>query len=315
MAETVIHIDRPYDEDLVRSVVGDEVRLLGPDDEPAEAHGAIVGAARWDADRFERAPALRILARTGIGVDAVDLAEATRRGVMVTNTPDGPTVSTAEHTIALLFAVAKTLPRHQQMLRDAVGSYTAASMATELDGLTLGLVAYGRIARRVAAIAAAVGMKVVAHDPYLPEGAIVDDPTGTELVDFDQLLATADVISLHCPLTDESRGLFRAETFARCRPGLIFINAARGGLVDHDDLLSALDAGQVGAAGLDVTDPEPLPPDHPLLHRHDVIVTPHVASSTVVGRQRMLIMALEQARQGLTGSTPDHLVNVEVIGR
>lgn len=313
MAETVLHIDRPFDEELVRSVIGPNVVLIGPDDPPTTASGAIVGAAVWDGLRFDAAPALRVLARTGIGVDTVDLSEASRRGVMVTNTPDGPTVSTAEHTIGLLFAVAKTLPHHQQMLRDAAGSYTAASRAVELDGLTLGLVAYGRIARRVAAIASAVGMNVVAHDPFLTSDAVIDDPVAVQFVDFDELLNSSDVISLHCPLTDRSRRLFRAETFARCRPGLIFVNAARGGLVDHDDLLAALDSGQVRGAGLDVTDPEPLPPDHPLLHRLDVIVTPHVASSTTVGRRRMLVMALEQAMTALGGSTPTHLVNRDVL--
>ncbi len=313
MARTVLHIDRPFDEDVVRSVVGPDVVLIGPGDSLEAAHGAIVGAADWNLARFDAAPALRVLARTGIGVDAVDLAEATRRGVLVTNTPDGPTVSTAEHTIALLFAVAKTLSHHQQMLRDAAGSYTANSLAVELDGLTLGLVAYGRIARRVATIGAAVGMQVVAYDPFLTAEAVADDPAGVELVDFDQLLASSDVLSLHCPLTDESRHLFRAETFARCKPGVIFVNAARGGLVDHDDLLAALDSGRVRAAGLDVTEPEPLPPDHQLLHRLDVIVTPHVASSTIVGRRRMLVMALEQAMSALGGSTPTHLVNRDVL--
>lgn len=315
MARPVLHIDRPFDEALVRSTVGPEVVLAGPGEPLSAANGAIVGAAIWDAARFDAAPQLHVLARTGIGVDTVDLSEATRRGVLVTNTPDGPTVSTAEHTIALLFAVAKTLPEHQQMLREAAGSYTAASRSVELDGLTLGLVAYGRIGRRVAAIASAVGMKVVAHDPFLISDANVDDPSTVELVDFEELLTSSDVISLHCPLTDESRRLFRAETFGRCRPGLIFINAARGGLVDHDDLLAALDSGQVKAAGLDVTDPEPLPPDHPLLHRTDVIVTPHVASSTVAGRRRMLVMALEQAMLALGGSTPNHLVNRDVLHR
>lgn len=315
MAGTVLHIDRPYDEDLVRSVVGNDVGLIGPDDPPEAADCAIVGAVLWDRERFDRAPRLRVLARTGIGVDGVDLAEATRRRVMVTNTPDGPTVSTAEHTIALLFAVAKTLPHHQQMLREATGSYTARSRATELDGLTIGLVAYGRIGRRVATMAAAAGMRVVAHDPFLTPDSVGDDPVHVELVGFDRLLEVSDVISLHCPLTAESRRLFRAETFARCKPGLVFINAARGGLVDHDDLLVALESGQVKAAGLDVTDPEPLPTDHPLLHRLDTVVTPHVASSTVVGRRRMLTMALEQAMTALSGARPTHLVNPAVLDR
>jgi len=309
----VMHIDRPVDVNEIADLLEDDVDVVGPGDaDLGRAHAAIVGGVRWNSARFDLAPNLKVLARTGIGVDAVDLEHASSVGVQVTNTPEGPTVSTAEHTIALLFSVAKALPSTQNELRQAAGDYTARSVATELDGLTLGLVAFGRIARRVARIASAVGMEVLAYDPYLEtdSGTVAADGVNVELVDFDQLLARADVLSLHCPLTEESARLFDAETFARCKQGLIFINAARGGLVDHDALLAALGSGQVKAAGLDVTDPEPLPSDHPLLHRLDVIVTPHVASSTVVGRRRMLTMAVEQAMVALRGGTPSHLVNV-----
>ena len=311
----MFHLDRPVDVDQVSALVGPDVKIVGPGVEQGldEADVAIAGSVRWDIERFDLAPNLRVLARTGIGVDTVDLADATRRGIIVTNTPDGPTVSTAEHAIALLFAVAKTIPIHQQRMREAAGNYVTASTATELDGLTLGLLAYGRIARRVARIAAGVGMNIVANDPFLAQDAIAGDASGVTLVDFERLLSSSDVLSLHCPLNPESAGLFNAETFARCKPGVIFINSARGGLVDHDDLLAALEAGQVGGAGLDVTEPEPLPPEHPLLHRPDVVVTPHVASATVVGRQRMLDMAIEQAFQALGGSCPTHLVNGDVL--
>jgi glyoxylate reductase len=148
-------------------------------------------------------------------------------------------------------------------------------------------------------------------DPYL-EAVDADDPARPELVDLDTLLSRSDVVSLHCPLTDDTARLMDAAAFARCRDGVIFLNAARGGLVDHDALLAALDGGKVRAAGLDVTDPEPLPVDHPLLHRSDVVVTPHIASSTVAGRERMLAMAIEQALQGLEGRRPTHLVNHDV---
>lgn len=313
MVEAVIHIDRPLPDGALR--LDDRYRVVGPGDESLpEAQAAIVGGVRWDADRFDLAPGLRVLSRTGIGVDAVDLGEATARGVMVTNTPDGPTVSTAEHAMALLFSVAKTLTEHQQRLRDAVGDYGGLSTAVELDGLTLGLLAYGRVARRVARIARAVGMSVIAHDPFLDLDRLPDEDRDVELVGFGPLLARSDVLSLHAPLTPDSRRLFDAAAFASCRPGVIFINAARGGLVDHDALVNALDSGQVGAAGLDVTDPEPLPSDHTLLHRTNVVVTPHIASSTVVGRQRMLSMAIDQAIVALGGGRPACLVNLEVLG-
>lgn len=307
-----MHIDRPFEVTSISPLLGDEITVVGPDDSRlGQAAAAIVGGVRWDAGRFDLAPNLKVLSRTGIGVDTVDLDEATRRGVQVTNTPDGPTVSTAEHTIALLFAVAKTLQPNQDRLRRQTGDYTAASSATELDGLTLGLLAYGRIARRVARIAEAVGMNVITHDPFLAADGVNGggSEVAVQLVGFDELLSRSDVLSLHCPLTDDTAQLFDADMFARCKPGVIFINAARGGLVDHDALLAALDSGQIRSAGLDVTDPEPLPGDHPLLHRLDVVVTPHVASSTVVGRQRMLTMAIEQALMALRGETPTHLVN------
>jgi phosphoglycerate dehydrogenase-like enzyme len=304
----VMHIDRPFES--VEPWTEGRVEVVGPTDERlGEASAAIVGGIRWDAPRFDLAPGLRVLARTGIGVDAVDLDEATRRGVLVANTPDGPTVSTAEHTMALLFTVAKTIGPHQDRLRRATGGYAIASTATELDGLTLGLLAYGRIARRVARMAVGVGMRVIVCDPYLEPGSLPEGEVVPEVVDFDQLLARADVLSLHAPLTDETARIMDRAAFARCRPGVIFLNAARGGLVDHEALIEALDSGRVRSAGLDVTDPEPLDPAHPLLHRDDVVVTPHVASSTEVGRDRMLSMAIEQALQALAGQRPTHLVN------
>ncbi len=304
-----MHIDRPVDS--VEQWTDGRVEVVGPGDERlAEAEAAIVGGIRWDGPRFDLAPQLRVLARTGIGVDAVDLDEATRRGVLVANTPDGPTVSTAEHAMALLFTVAKTIGPHQDRLRRATGGYALASTATELDGLTIGLLAYGRIARRVARIAAGIGMRVLICDPYLGQDDLpADDPASPEVVGFDELLARSDVLSLHAPLTDETSRIMDAEAFAACRPGVLFLNAARGGLVDHDALVAALDSGQVRAAGLDVTDPEPLDPSHTLLHRDNVVVTPHIASSTEIGRDRMLSMAIDQALQALSGQRPSHLVN------
>lgn len=304
----VIWIDRPFPELPEIAAARERHEVVGPDDTALEAAEAvIVGGARWDAAMMDRAPRLRVIARTGIGVDAVDLEEATRRGITVTNTPGGPTVSTAEHAMALMFSVAKTLGPHQDRLRRSTGGYAQASTAMELDGLTLGLLAYGRIARRVAVMASAIGMSVIAHDPFVT--ITEDDPAGTEGVAFDVLLRRSDVLSVHTPLTAETAGLFDAEVFSSCKPGVLFVNCARGGIVDHDALLEALRSGQVVGAGLDVTDPEPLPADHPLLSADNVVVTPHVASSTVAGRARMLTQALEQALIGLEGSVPFHTVN------
>jgi phosphoglycerate dehydrogenase-like enzyme len=292
------------------------VTVLGPatDDDPyaglATASGAMASVYRYDAVLMDRAPGLRVIARTGIGHDAVDVAEATRRGIAVCNTPDGPTVSTAEHAVMLILMVAKRAKRSEAELRAGVGDYYSRHRAVELEGKTLGLVGYGRIARRVARAGLALGMRVAAHDPYLPLEAF--GPDVARAATLPALLADSDVVSLHIPLTDESRGLIGATEFGQMKRGAIVVNTARGGLVDGDSLLAALESGQLFGAGLDVTDPEPLPVGHPLLARDDVVVTPHVASATTEGRIRIFREALEQAIAVLEGRRPDHLVNPEV---
>ena len=280
--------------------------------EPAVA--AVVGASPYDGAVMDRAPGLRVIARTGIGYDAIDVAAATARGIAVCNTPDGPTVSTAEHALTLMLTVAKKVKASEAALAAGTSAgYYARHAGIELAGKVLGLVGCGRIARRVGAMAEAIGMRVTTFDPYCDPSAI---PTGFAAVPtLDALLRDADVISVHVPLTAASRGMFDAARFAAMKPGSVFINTARGGLVDQDALLAALDAGQLVGAGLDVTTPEPLPPDHPLLHREDVVVTPHVASATAEGKLRILEAAFEQAMTVVRGERPAHLVNPEVWDR
>lgn len=295
-------------------------RVLGPGTEVDRyagidpAVGAVVGASPYDGTVMDRAPDLRVIARTGIGYDTVDVAAATVRGIAVCNTPDGPTISTAEHAVTLMLMVAKGVKASEGALTTgASAGYYARHEGVELAGKVLGLVGYGRIARRVAAIAEAIGMRIVVFDPY------VDAATVPQQVDrvgaLDDLLRVADVVSVHVPLTDGSRSMFGAAQFAAMKPGSVFINTARGGLVDQDALLAALDTGPLAGAGLDVTVPEPLPADHPLLGRDDVIVTPHIASATTDGKARILRAAVEQALAVIHGERPDHLVNPEVWDR
>jgi phosphoglycerate dehydrogenase-like enzyme len=291
-------------------------RLSGP--EPAAmatAEGIIAGASRWDGARMDLCPAARVISRSGIGYDSVDVAAATARGIAVCIAPDAPTVSTAEHAVALLLAAAKHLSENQARLRSGPSDHFGLCRSVELDGATLGLVGYGRIARRVGRAGTALGMTVVAHDPYLEPAVDLD----VELVSFDELLARSDAISVHAPLTDGpdgTRGLFGPDAFAKVRPGVLFVNTARGPLVDQDALVAALDAGQVGSAALDVTDPEPLPVDHPLLNRDDVIVTPHIASATGAGRLRLYEHAVANALGVLAGLPPAtcYVVNPEAMG-
>jgi phosphoglycerate dehydrogenase-like enzyme len=315
----LIWFERPVLPALV-STVQAACTVLGPgttEDRYAgidEAAAAVVGSAPFDGQAMDRAPHLAVIARTGIGYDSVDVAAATARGIAVCNAPDGPTISTAEHAVLLMLMAAKRVEPAVAAERDgSAEGYYASHEGIELAGKVLGLIGLGRIARRVAAIADGLGMRVIAFDPYIDPGSI---PSGIRLVaTVDDLLPAADVVSVHIPLTDASRGVLDADRFATMKRGAVLVNTARGAIVDQAALLDALDGGRLFAAGLDVTDPEPLPADHPLLHRDDVVVTPHVASATADGKLRSLESAFEQALAVVNGERPEHLVNPEVWGR
>ena len=312
-----VWFERPVLPSLAASVES-ACSVLGPgtdDDRYAgidRAVGAVVGASPYDGPVMDRAPGLRVIARTGIGFDAVDVAAATARGIAVCNTPDGPTISTAEHALTLMLMVAKRMkPAEASLMTGRTAGYYARHEGIELAGKVLGLIGCGRIARRVGAMAAGIGMRIVAFDPYLD--AMPDGIDRAEALD--DVLGVADVVSVHVPLTDASRGMFDAKRFAAMKPGAVFINTARGGLVDQAALVAALDRGRLAGAGLDVTDPEPLPVDHPLLGRDDVVVTPHIASATADGKVRILEAAIDQALTVIRGERPAHLVNPEVWDR
>lgn len=275
---------------------------------------AIVAAAivKYDASLFANTPKLKAVCRTGIGYDNINVADATKFGVAVCNVPDGPTVSTAEHAVCLLLAVAKNLQHSSRALRDGVrGDYFTMFTGVELDGLTLGLVGLGRIGSRVARAARGLGMKVAAYDPFLNRDLARE--VGAEPVDsLEALLGRSDVVSLHVPLIPETRHLINADRLARMKWGAILINSARGGLVDEAALLAALQSGQLRGAGVDVFDVEPPPADHPLLAQPNVVATPHVAAATTAAKTRLWEGALTQALMVLEGQRPPHLVNPEV---
>lgn len=297
----VVHLDRAATDDDLAAAAG-RAHLVGPGDDALVGVAAtVIGVGhRWDADRFARFPDLRVVSRMGIGYDNVDVEAARAAGVTVCYAPDAPTVSTAEHAMALLLAVTKELPRQHERVR--AGEWGNASpTALELDGAVLGLVGCGRIGRRVARAARALGMRVVAFDPAGPPDGAAADPDGVEYVDLDTVIETADVISLHAPATPDTLRLVGAESLARMKRGVYLVNCARGPLVDEAALIEALDTGRVAGAGLDVTDPEPPDRDAPILRHPRVIVTGHVASSTTVGRQRLFEHALDNALAVLAG--------------
>ena len=284
--------------------VPDGIELTG---DLADADGAVVGAdGSWDSEACRRLPRLKVVARAGIGYDNVEVAGCAAEGVAACNAPDAPTVSTAEHTLALLLAVSKRIKPAEIRLHAGLGDYRASHGALELEGRTLGLLGCGRIGSRVGRYAAALGMKVLVHDPHLDatEVAAVGEP-----VDLEDLWLRSDAVSLHVPANEATHHIVNARSIAAMRPGVIIVNCARGALIDHDALLAGLESGHVGGAGLDVTEPEPLPEGHRLLGRDDVIVTPHVASSTTVGVVRLISQALDQAAQWLRGGTPEHLLD------
>ncbi|MDG1367434.1 MAG: NAD(P)-dependent oxidoreductase [Acidimicrobiales bacterium] len=300
-----IYIDRelpPY----LAELFDDSWEVAGPDmAKLPTCLGAIAGSSRWDAERMDEAPDLKVISRSGIGFDTVDLDAAVQRGIVVCNTPDAPTISTAEHTMSLLMAATKFTASNVARLRQGRQDFYAAHEGIELSGATIGVVGHGRIGSRVARMCAAMDMHVLVCDPYV-------EVTEHEQVDFETILAESRIITLHTPLTDETRDLVNADTISRMKDGVVIVNAARGGSIDTQALIDALDSGKIYAAGLDVTAPEPLDPDHTLLHRDNVVVTPHIASATDKGRIRMYAGAIANARTVLDGNRPDDVVNPHV---
>ena len=272
-------------------------RLIADPDDPvgsAEPAQAILAASaiRYNDDVFDRLPNLRILVRTGIGIDNVDLDAATRHRVVFCNTPDGPTESTAEHTVALMLAVAKQVKPGVEQLAAGDFAPRAVPMGTELVGKTLGLVGLGRIGGRVAHICGrGLDMRVLAFDPYITAERAAE--LGVELGDLDTVIGSADILSLHAPSTPETRHLMNADRFKQMKDEAILLNLARGPLVDQDALLEALDGGQIRGAGLDVFDPEPPPVSSRLRTHPKIVATPHSASTTVEGRRRIENMAVD----------------------
>src|SRR5215211_1110366 len=259
---------------------------------------------------------LRVIARPGIGVDRIDLAAATERGILIVNTPDGPTESTAEHAIALLLSLTKRVTLGDRDLRKGQGwtNYGVIPIGLEAYGTTLGLVGLGRIGGRVAEIARALGMRVLAFDPSAAPARA--EALGVTLVGaLEELLASADVVSLHCPAIPATYQLINARTLALMRRGSYLINVARGAVIDEAALVDALRSGQLAGAGLDVFDPEPAAPDNPLFSLPNTICTPHIASYTDASVLRMRVMVCEQVAMALRGERPTELVNPEVWER
>lgn len=276
-----------------------------------DAEGLVIrSGTKVTADVLAHAEKLRVIGRAGIGVDNVDLAAATERGVVVVNTPEGNNVTTAEHAIALLVSLARHIPQATASMK--AGRWDKSRFSgMELYNRTLGVVGLGNIGRIVALRARGLGMKVVAFDPHISKERAAQ--LEVELVEFDELLSRADAITVHVPKTKETTGILGREAFEKARHGVLIINAARGGIVDEEALLEALDSGQVGGAALDVFMVEPPPPNHPLLMHEQVICTPHLGASTEQAQVNVSVAVAEQVCDYLVNSLVRNGVNVPSI--
>lgn len=263
------------------------------------------------AELIALCPNLKCVSTSGAGYDTVDVPACSKAGVLVVNQAGGNAQSVAEHALALMLALARRLPESAHLLKHGKGFSREDLMGNELCGRTLGLVGLGHIGTKVAKLAHAFGMTVLAYDPYLNEGTIT--ARNAQPVSLDELLVSSDIVSLHCPRTPETLNMFNAHRFQKMKPGAWFVTTARGGIHNEEDLLDALVAGHIGGAGLDVWSVEPPPPEHPLLALHNVVPTYHTAGVTHEGRSSIAAIAAEQILQICRGESPPRAVNPDVL--
>jgi phosphoglycerate dehydrogenase-like enzyme len=284
--------------DRGRPLTADELRA-----ELAGVHGVIAGTDPFDAPVVESAADLRVIARYGAGTGNVDLDAARRSGVVVTSTPGANAVAVAELALALMLALARRVAEGDRLVR---GGGWAPLPGVQLAGRTVGLLGLGAVGTEVARRVGALGCRVLAHDPALDAAAARE--RGAELAPPERVVAEADVLSLHLPVTEDTRGMVDAAFLTAMRPGALLVNTARGELVDEAALAEALDSGRLAGAALDTLSDEPPAPENPLLGRHDVILTPHVGAQTAEATAAMGRMALDDLLAVLDGREPKHPV-------
>jgi D-3-phosphoglycerate dehydrogenase len=297
--------------ELLRSKFDVDVETDSPLESIIGDYDALIvrSATKVDAPLIDAAGRLKVIGRAGVGVDNVDVDAATRRGIVVANAPESNVVSAAEHTIALLLALARNIPQAHGALVD--GRWERSKWGgVELADKVLGVLGFGRIGRQVARRALGLQMKVIAHDPFVAAERFRE--LGVESASMDDVLARSDFLTLHLPLTDETRGSFDAEAIAKTRDGVRIVNAARGDLVDEGALVAALESGKVAGAAIDVFVPEPY--EGPLLHAPNVVVTPHLAASTDEAQDRAGVIVAEQVAAALEGGLVTNAVNIPTIG-
>ncbi len=286
----------------------------------SEAEGVILRKSRITAQQMKHAPRLRIIARHGVGFDTVDIKEATRRGIIVTNTPGANTESVAEVAIGFMISCLRRFNRAQGILRShSQGSLSLAEIVADqnltgmdLEGKVLGIIGTGRIGSAVARkCRAAFDMKVLGYDPYVEADKMA--VWGVQKVEsFKELFPAIDILTIHCPLTEETRGMVGREELRMMKPGAYVINTARGGILDEAALYEALRSGHIAGAALDVWEKEPPDFSHPLLGLENVMATPHIAGTAEESLRRMAITAVEELLTALRGERPRFVANPEI---
>lgn len=262
-----------------------------------------------DAELMDKATNLKIVVRAGVGVDNIDLEEATQRGIVVMNTPSGNTIATAEHTLGLMLALARHIPQAQASL--LAGKWERKKFTgTELYRKTLGIIGFGRVGRAVAVRAKAFGMRIIAFDPYVEEKEAED--LGVEMVKLDDLWTQADYISLHATPNPDTEYIINAATLRKMKDGVRIINAARGILINDSDLAAAIQEGKVAGAAVDVYIKEPPNGNNPLIGLPGVIDTPHLGASTVEAQEALAIEAVNKVVDGLLRQQYEDVVNASV---
>ncbi|MDP8990050.1 MAG: C-terminal binding protein [Acidobacteriota bacterium] len=300
----------------VVSKVGGELRLAktptpeGILEVARDADAVLTTYAKVTTAVVEQLTRCRIISRFGIGVDNVDIAMATSKGIVVTKVPDYCIDEVSDHAMALLLAIVRKIPFSNSEVQAGRWAMPPVVPIHRLRGTVLGLVGFGRIPQLVAPKAQAFGIKVIAFDPFAPREVFAK--AGVASVSFDELVKTADYISLHCPLTPETNHLFNAEVFGKMKPGAYLVNTGRGPLIDEAALAQALDKGQLAGAALDVVEKEP-PVGSPVLGRNNVILTPHTAFYSDESLLELQVKAAEEVVRVLSGQAPNNPVNPEVL--
>ncbi|MYB76812.1 MAG: C-terminal binding protein [Chloroflexi bacterium] len=301
---------KPVGVELVPAPSGDEETLARL---AADVDGIMTCFASVTPAVVRASAQLKVIARYGIGVDNIAVDVATGRDVVVTNVPDYCVEEVAEHALALLFACARRLALYDRAVRDEHWNSKVGMPLFRISGKTLGIVGFGQIGRRVAAKAQALGLRVLAYSPHLtPKEA---QQAGCRAVSLTELLEESDFVSLHLPLTPQSAQMFDRERFSQMKPGAIFINTSRGGLVESAALAEALESGHLAAAGVDVLPQEPPDPDEPLLRQDNLVVTPHIAFYSEESLAELQTRTAHSVARVLQGRMPESVVNPEVLER